>query len=127
MVEATKAQSGEAKGDKSKSAARKGGPANMALEVERPLYDQGKRWDFDEFKNNLLDTENIDQVTALADPAFLDGLEAGAEQDAVVLTSYPRSGNTMLRAYLEKITGIVSGSDADITKSLNADLIKLGL
>lgn len=31
--------------------------------------------------------------------------------DAISYTSYPRSGNTMLRKYLENITGIATGSD----------------
>jgi len=30
--------------------------------------------------------------------------------DTVALTSYPRSGNTLLRSYLEKIMGIATGS-----------------
>ena len=43
------------------------------------------------------------------------------------MTSFPRSGNTMLRAYLEKIMGLTSGSDCDITKKLNTDLMMMGL
>ena len=43
------------------------------------------------------------------------------------MSSYPRSGNTLLRAYLEKITGLVSGSDCDITKKLNQALMHMGL
>lgn len=31
--------------------------------------------------------------------------------EKVVLTSYPRSGNTLLRKYLEDITGVITGSD----------------
>jgi len=31
--------------------------------------------------------------------------------EKVILTSYPRSGNTLLRKYLEDITGIITGSD----------------
>ena len=45
----------------------------------------------------------------------------------VLLVSYPRSGNTLLRAYLEKITGLVTGSDCDITKPLNYALYQAGL
>ena len=37
------------------------------------------------------------------------------------MTSYPRSGNTLLRAYLEKILGLASGSDSDISKKLNVE------
>jgi len=43
------------------------------------------------------------------------------------MTSYPRSGNTLLRAYMEKIMGLVTGSDCDITKKLNCALMDLGL
>ena len=43
------------------------------------------------------------------------------------MVSFPRSGNTLLRAYLEKITGLTSGSDCDITKKLNKDLMNMGL
>lgn len=43
------------------------------------------------------------------------------------MTSYPRSGNTLLRAYLEKIMGLITGSDCDITKKLNVALMDLGL
>lgn len=45
----------------------------------------------------------------------------------MVIASYPRSGNTLLRAYLEKVTGLVSGSDCDITKKLNQALMHMGL
>ena len=45
----------------------------------------------------------------------------------IVMTSYPRSGNTLLRATLEKIMGIATGSDCDITKKLNQELMTLGL
>lgn len=68
-----------------------------------------------------------DAISKLARINFLDGLELGTDQDTVVIASYPRSGNTMLRAYLEKVTGLVSGSDCDITKKLNQCLMNMGL
>ena len=43
------------------------------------------------------------------------------------MVSFPRSGNTLLRAYLEKIMGLASGSDCDITKKLNKELLFNGL
>ncbi len=43
------------------------------------------------------------------------------------MTSYPRSGNTLLRAYLERIMGLVTGSDVDIKRKLNSTLLELGL
>lgn len=43
------------------------------------------------------------------------------------MSSYPRSGNTLLRSYLEKITGLVTGSDTDISHGLNKALLNAGL
>jgi|TARA_B110000285_G_scaffold48837_1_gene55397 hypothetical protein len=43
------------------------------------------------------------------------------------MSSYPRSGNTLLRAYLEKIMGLTTGSDCDISKKLNVALMNMGL
>jgi hypothetical protein len=43
------------------------------------------------------------------------------------MASFPRSGNTLLRAYLEKIMGLTTGSDCDIEKKLNKDLMMMGL
>ena len=36
------------------------------------------------------------------------------EQQSIVYTTFPRSGNTMLRKYLETITGVATGSDCNI-------------
>ncbi|CAI2363576.1 unnamed protein product [Moneuplotes crassus] len=47
--------------------------------------------------------------------------------EKVVLTSYPRSGNTLLRKYLEDITGIITGSDCDVKRRLNSDLVEMGM
>jgi hypothetical protein len=59
---------------------------------------------------------------------FLDvDQEEAMDQDTVIMASYPRSGNTLLRAYLEKIMGQTSGSDCDILKKLNKDLMLMGL
>ena len=56
MVEATPIEATSSKLDASRpkpaAQARKG---NIALDVERPLFDQGNNWDFQAFKNNLLD------------------------------------------------------------------------
>ena len=55
---------------------------------------------------------------------FLDGLSS---QETLLMTSYPRSGNTLLRAYLERTMGLVTGSDVDIKRKLNSTLLELGL
>lgn len=67
------------------------------------------------------------QAAGLPEPHFLNGEDNTDELDTVIMTSYPRSGNTLLRAYLEKIMGLITGSDCDITKKLNVALMDLGL
>ena len=65
-----------------------------------------------------------------ANCAFIevDGEDGGAAiAEKVILTSYPRSGNTLLRTYLEKITGVHTGSDCDLRRPLNMQLKKMGL
>ena len=47
--------------------------------------------------------------------------------EKVILTSYPRSGNTLLRKYLEDITGVITGSDCDLRRKLNSDLVEMGM
>lgn len=58
---------------------------------------------------------------------YLRGPEDPEEQETIILASYPRSGNTLLRAYIEKIMGFVTGSDCDIEKKLNKELMLMGL
>ena len=78
MVESTPitAQSNKLQNNKPKPEARKG---NMALDIERPLFENGNNWDFQELKNSLLDKENVDQVTEVPTLSFLDGLETEAD------------------------------------------------
>lgn len=44
-----------------------------------------------------------------------------------MLTSYPRSGNTFMRSTLEKVMGLVTGSDCNIKLKLNLELMERGL
>lgn len=101
-----------------------GRPGNIALDVPRPLFDRGPNYDFAEFKASLLSSK---KPTTLPEQHFFDGKEESDDLDTVVMTSYPRSGNTLLRAYLEKVMGLITGSDCDITKKLNVALMDLGL
>jgi hypothetical protein len=48
---------------------------------------------------------------------FMNG-EQRKIKDQVVLATYPRSGNTFMRATLEKFTSIVTGSDGNIRLKL---------
>ena len=99
---------------------------NIALEVDRPVLPEIS---FRAMKNKL-----ISDVNEGGTPTDLDGMkfidlkcEEEDDQDTVIMVSFPRSGNTLLRAYLEKIMGLTSGSDCDITKKLNKDLMLMGL
>jgi len=59
---------------------------------------------------------------------FFDGKATASDAlDSVVMTSFPRSGNSMLRATLERIMGIVTGSDADLKAKLHGALMDEGL
>ena len=56
-------------------------------------------------------------------PRFLRSGEKRALGGSVALTSYPRSGNSMMRSLLESCTGLITGSDTvrfsfDINTSL---------
>ena len=83
---------------------------------------------FDEWKANLLRQVSSDEKVEKPEYKFLKvEQQVSQDQDTVVMTSYPRSGNTLLRGYLEKIMGLCSGSDSDICKKLNKDLMIAGL
>jgi hypothetical protein len=41
------------------------------------------------------------------------------QPDTISMSSYPRSGNTLLRTWVERITGIYSGSDGNNTAALH--------
>ena len=47
--------------------------------------------------------------------------------EKVLLTSYPRSGNTLMRRYLETLTRTFTGSDCDLRRPLNKQLFEMGL
>lgn len=63
----------------------------------------------------------------MPDLHFFDGLDENGGQDNIVMTSFPRSGNSMLRATLERVMGIVTGSDANIELKLCGALMDMGL
>ena len=61
----------------------------------------------------------VDKGGKIFKQRFLDGL-VDMTGNKVALTSYPRAGNSLTRSYLEKITGITTGSEAksDLTLQL---------
>jgi len=54
-------------------------------------------------------------------------IPVSAHRESVALVSYPRSGNTLLRGLLEKVTGIFTGSDSRPMRYLAEDLRDRGL
>ena len=61
---------------------------------------------------------------AAPQPAFLPPGTCG---ECVAMASYPRSGNSMLRALLEGCTGVVTGSDSRPDRNMARDLALYGL
>ena len=54
------------------------------------------------------------------------GSRVHSMQDRILLSSYPRSGNSFLRSLLEKSTGIITGSDCRPNRNLSASLLRFG-
>ena len=54
---------------------------------------------------------------------FLDGTDMAT--DSVVFQSWPRTGNSMLRRYLEDVTGIFTGADGNIFTSVGLQTMGL--
>ena len=106
------------KQDKIQAKSREG---NIALEVDRPVLPTET---FQNLKKDLLSKIGVSEKPGMK---FLSLEQEAPDQDTVIMVSFPRSGNTLLRAYLEKIMGLTSGSDCDITKKLNKDLMLMGL
>ena len=54
-------------------------------------------------------------------------LAPGERTEHVALVSYPRSGNSLLRALLEEVTGIVTGTDTRPNRTLSRALSQFGM
>lgn len=57
----------------------------------------------------------------------LDGMTDPEITEKIILTSYPRCGNTLLRSYLESLTSIYTGSDCDLRRPMNQQLKDMGM
>jgi hypothetical protein len=71
-----------------------------------------------EMNANNNDTASHAQFLAPGDPRA---------DDRVALTSYPRSGNSLLRRLIESLTGVVTGSDSDPQRTLIKQLTQMGM
>ena len=71
------------------------------------------------------DSASLDAYEQLKHVIFPSGharFLSGKPSAAISYTSYPRSGNTFLRKYLENITGVATGSDQLMKFTLNMTL-----
>jgi len=82
---------------------------NVVYNVSDKEIDLNEHWKLllSNYDEKIYNEKVEDDTFGRTQPKFLcNGLS-----DAISYTSYPRSGNTMLRKYLENITGIATGSD----------------
>ena len=61
------------------------------------------------------------------DPRYTTFLNPDPATPTTIMSSYPRSGNTLLRSYCEKLTTIYTGSDCSAKRKLNRELLEMGL
>lgn len=85
-----------------------------------------KTIDLDEHIRYFLSKDKKDLDNYENDKAAVFGNQArficGRQHLPISYTSYPRSGNTFLRKYLENITGIATGSDQFMKFTMNVCL-----
>jgi hypothetical protein len=53
--------------------------------------------------------------------------EDSSEDETILLSSYPRSGNTLLRLIIEEVMSVITGSDCDMDRPLNMELFNKGM
>jgi hypothetical protein len=69
----------------------------------------------EDLKSHFLSKKKAKTITKLPIIGCLDPKDAiENDQETISLASYVRSGNTLSRGYLEKITGLVTGSDGEM-------------
>ena len=60
----------------------------------------------------------LEQMTQGGKCLFLDGaVDLQQQKDAVAFCSFVRMGNSFLRVYLEKITGVFTGADMSMERT----------
>lgn len=94
--------------------------------LDRPVLTRVK---FADWKAGLLqppaDDEELDFEKL--ESIFLDNTEDEPDQDMVLIATFPRSGNTLLRAYTDKCMGLPTGSDRIVAWGMNKTLMTKGL
>jgi hypothetical protein len=116
--------------------------SEINLKVERPKLDKSKVYEKDQLlshymkkyketdKKKVTSLMELGSIKACQKNKRKDGEDDDEDQtndETIVLASYSRCGNTLLRTYLEKIMGLITGSDCDMDRPLNLDLFNKGL
>jgi len=76
---------------------------------------------------HFLSKEEFEKVQAIRALHQLEPTWEPHLADKVAIVSFARSGNTLNRAYMEKFTGIITGSGSGFTTLMGQDLFKNGL
>jgi hypothetical protein len=92
------------------------------VESKHEEKSQGTGTSFDQKLAEM--TSDAAKEMLLSEVNFLD---ESKQHEKVILTSYPRCGNTLMRSYLEKLTRVLTGSDCELNRKLNKQLQTLGL
>lgn len=103
--------------------------------MERRKLNQSKCYDKDWLVSHYMKKykeSDKKKITSLLELGYMKLGKEGDEEDVgndetIALASYSRCGNTLLRTYLEIITGLITGSDCDMDRPLNVDLFNKGL
>jgi hypothetical protein len=107
---------------------------SISYSVNRPFFnDEKNSVPFNNHLAFLMRKLTEEEKYEIIDPPALKYLdvtkltsEEQEKQEHVMLASYPRSGNTLLRAYIEKIVGLATGSESSLGGFLNKQLMDLG-
>lgn len=77
--------------------------------MERPGFSKMPPIDFTDYVQRML-KQGV--ASELPEPRVFD-MKAIKTPDSISMASYPRSGNTLLRTWVERVTGTFSGSDGN--------------
>lgn len=93
-------------------------------ETKRPGFEKHPPLNFSDYKQEMLSSKT---ATELPECKIFDPKASVIQPDSISMASYPRSGNTLMRTWVERVTGIWSGSDGHNQVSLHQALMDIGL
>ena len=94
---------------------------------DQSLLEDLKVYDLEEHKAFLCSKKKAKNVEDLPERGYCDEkLAEENEQETVILASFVRSGNSLSRGILERLTGLITGSDCPLFVKLVKDLEEMG-